>query len=151
MTTRRTIIVSPNPRGVFLEGIINGTPKPGTCVSQKSDGEYEAWNGGADGERDLVAILLEDRLQGGTVDDAYVSGTRCYMYVPAAGEEFLMLLANIAGTGDAFAIGDKLIIDDGTGKLIATTGSPEMEPFKVREAQTALTADTLVLCQYTGQ
>lgn len=153
----RNIILSNQPRGVFLEGIVDGTPKPGTVMSvvaatEPENGAYtwEPWNGAADGERSLIAVLLEDSLQGKTENDAYVSGDRCFLYVPVAGELLNMLVANISGTSDAFAITDKLIVDDGTGKLIATTGSPEIEPFMVMETKAALTADTLVKCMYTG-
>lgn len=152
-----TILVDGHPRGKIFEGIISGTPKPGTCMSMTSaepDGSgrntYEPWNGGADGEQDEVIVLLEDIFQGKTKDDAYADGSRGRFYIPLPGDELLVLVANIAGTGDAFAIKDKLMIDDGTGKLIATTGTPEMEPFKVLETVSALTEDTLVLCRATG-
>jgi hypothetical protein len=157
---RSIIIVTSEPKGYFHEGIIIGTPKVGICVSLKStvraDGEleYEPWNGAADGERDEINILLEDWGQGKTRDDAYVTGSRCFMYTPYPGERFMMLAANLTGTGsgtdDAFAIGDKMIIDDGTGKLVKTTGSPEMEPFKVIAAVAAIQADTHILVRYTG-
>ena len=71
--------------------------------------------------------------------------------MPAAGEEINVLVANIAGTSDSFAIGDLLMVNDGDGKLIATTGSPESEPFIVLETQSAITADTLIHCMYTGR
>jgi len=150
--SRAKIIVSSPARGIYFEGTLASgqTPKPGTCISEKSDGTWEAWNGAADGEQDLVAVLLEDSLQGNGVGTAYADGAHFFAYIPATGELLQMLLQNQSGTGDAFAITAKLIIDDGTGKLIATTGSPEMEPFKVKETTAALSADTLVLCQYTG-
>lgn len=141
----------------FKEGIIDGTPKPGTCMTIKAAVEpvngrftYEAFNRDADANRAEVIVLLEDELQGYGVSTAYVSGTRGRLYVPQNGDILQMLVANIAGTGDFFAIGDYLIIDDGTGKLIATTGSPEMESFRVLETTSAIAADTLILCQYTG-
>lgn len=157
MSTHKSIILSADPKGVFLEGIISGTPKPGTCMQIKAATEpvggrhtWEVFNGAADGEQTLVAVLLEDSLQGKTITDAYVSGDRCFLYVPVPGEELQVLLQDVAGTGDDHAIGDKLIIDDGTGKLIATTGTPEMEPFIVLETITDPTADTLCHAMYTG-
>ena len=150
------IIVSSDPKGVFLEGTVDGTPKPGTVMQLNSQEpvsgrhDWTAYAPGTDGEQRLIAVLLPDSLQGKLATDAYVDGDRCFLYVPAAGEELNMLVANIAGTGDAFAIGDILIVDTGTGKLIATNGTPESEPFQVLETQAALTADTLVHCQYTG-
>lgn len=158
MTNRFNVIIhTSNPRGVTEEIIISGTPKPGTCMTIKAAVEpignkfnYEVFNDSADGVQNEVAILLEDELTGRLVTEAWAADQTARVYFPIMGEQFQMLLKNIAGTGDAFAIGDKLIIDDGTGLLIATTGTPEMEPFVVIETQVALTADTLVLVRYTG-
>lgn len=157
MSIHNAIVVSADPKGHFIEGIIEGTPKPGTMMMLKAATEpvagkhtYVVWNGAADGEQDEVIVLLPDTLSGQAIDTAYVSGERGFMYIPVAGDEIKCLVANIAGTADAFAIGDKLIIDDGTGKMIATTGTPEMEPFKVLETVAAITEDTLVLCRKIG-
>ena len=150
------IIVTASPKGVFLEGIISGTPKPGTCVTLTNTAEvggrftYEPYNADADGNRRTVLVLIEDYLQGKTKEDAYANGDRCFLYAPCMGEELKMLLADVSGTGDTHAIGELLIVDDSTGKLIATTGSPESEPFQLLEALAAPTADTHALCMYTG-
>jgi len=42
------------------------------------------------------------------------------------------------------------MVDDGTGKLIATTGTPESEPFVLLETVTDPTADTLAWTMYSG-
>jgi hypothetical protein len=152
------IIASAEPRGRFLEGIVSGTPKPGTVMqiaaSTAADDNgrhtWEVYNAAADGNQRLIAVLLPDSLQGDLATSAYVDEERCFLYVPIAGEELNMLVANIAGTADSFSVGDILMVDDGTGKLIATSGTPEAEPFIVLEAKSALTADTLVWCMYTG-
>lgn len=160
-TVSETIVLTAQPMGRFLEGYVYGTPKPGTLMQIKAATEpvggrltWEVFNGAADGERTTIAILLEDNLQGKTVDDAFVSGTMCRLYCPIPGDELLVLCLNLTGTGsgteDAFAIGDKLIHNDGDGKFIKTTGSPESEPFVVMETVAALTADTLVHVMYTG-
>ena len=57
---------------------------------------------------------------------------------------------NAAGTADDVTKGMKLIIDDGTGKVVPTTGTPESEPFVAREAITDPTADQLLWCSYSG-
>ncbi len=158
MASNNAIILSGQPRGVFKEGTISGSaPKPGILVQVKAAVEpvggrftYELFDGAADGEQTTVLMLLADELQGKTVDQAYVDGDQIFMYVPHPGEEMQVLLENIAGTGDAFAIGDKLMVNKGTGKFVATTGSPESEPFIVLETLAALTADTLVRAEYTG-
>ena len=163
MSSHANIVVSGDPKGHFTEGYITGALKPGTMVIMTAAVEpingrftYKAWDGAADGERDEVIILLADFMQGKTKTDAYVSGDRCFLYHPVAGDEIQVLCRNLtssgsgSGTTDAFAIGDKLIVKDTFGTFIKTTGSPESEPFKVIETVAALTADTLVLCRYTG-
>jgi len=153
-----TIVVSPQPVGRWKECIVDGTPKPGTVMTIKAAVEpvngcftYEAFNADADGDKRVIAVLCEDRLQGKTVDStAYVAGDRGFLYFPIPGDELLMLVTNAAGT-DQFAIGDLLMVDDGTGKLIGT-GSNESEPFQVLEtlAPVALTADVLLHVMFTG-
>ena len=160
MPTYDSILLEGEPKGKRIEGYIDGsTPKPGTVMQLKAATEpvngrhtWEVYNRDADGNRPqgALAVLLEDHLQGKDDDDAYADGDRCFLYVPAPGDELRMLVANIAGTGDSFAIGDLLIVNDGDGKLIATTGSVESEPFTVMETVAALTADTLVHCMFTG-
>ena len=150
--SRESIIVSPNPRGVFLPVIVTGTPKPGTMMeitpaTEPVNGIYTArvYQPGTDGKRRPLMILIEDQESGKRVTDAYVTGTLGKIYIPAPGEWLQVLLADVSGTGDAHAIGERLIADTGTGKFIATTGSPEVEPFIVMETVAAPTADTLAL------
>lgn len=151
------IIVSSDPRGVEIEGIISGTPKPGTVMQMQAGTAlvgtrftWEVYAPGTDGQRRIIAILLPDRLQGGLSTTAYVTGTRGFLYIPQAGEEFNMLVADIAGTADDHAIGDLFIIKSGVGKLIANTGSPESIPFQCLEAAVDPVADALLWCRYTG-
>jgi hypothetical protein len=57
------------------------------------------------------------------------------------------------GTTETWAIGDLLMIDDGTGKLVDTTGTPEMESFICLETfldPTSTQTDYLIWCMYTG-
>lgn len=147
MATKNQIVQK--GRGHYLEGILTAiTPKPGTCLqltSASGANTYQLWNGAADGENHEVIILLEDMLQGSTVDTAYAASSRCFLYIPQRGDEFLVLFGNASGTADDVAIGDKLMIDKGTGKAIPTSGSPEMEPFLALEAITDPTADQLLL------
>lgn len=150
------IIVSANPKGVFLEGIIDGTPKPGTCMQIKAatapvNGKFtwEAFNQSQDGVEALVAVLLDNPEQGQIATVAAVSGEIRKLYCPAAGETLNMLKGDVGGTGDDFAIGDRLMIDDGTGKVIADS-SGDSVPFVCLETVTDPTADQLVWCMYTG-
>lgn len=168
------IIVSAQPRGVFKEGYIVGTPKPGTCVvrvpGQTAPDDTGRWNyepagttaaSGAtgmqaDGDNVAVAVLLEDALQGKLMTEAYVTGDRCRIYFPLPGEELNVLFQNNTGTGDDIAIGDPLMIDDGTGKVllsVSTTSqtAPESEPFTALEVITDPTADQLLWVESTGR
>ncbi len=151
------------PRGVFMEGTIKGTPKPGTCVMiDVSEGfddtgrpDWEAYDASYDAQRKMIAILLEDELKGVNATTAYVAAERCFVYVPAAGEDFNMLVLNLSGTADDHAFGDILTVNDGDGKLIApplVSGSSEteFEPFQLLEVITDPTADTLAHVMYTG-
>jgi hypothetical protein len=159
MTTNE-ILLSNDPKGRFIEGIVYGTPKPGTCLEIKAGVDaicgrltYQAYQPGTDGEQRLVLVLLPDQLQGKTPADAYVTGTRCFLYAPIPGEELNMLvMAAGTGTGNAMAVGNVLTVNSGDGLLIATTSTPEMEPFQVIEDVADVTAEgTLVPCMYTGK
>lgn len=153
----RNILITANPQGRFLEGTIYGTPKPGTVMEIKDafyEGNQHRWQAfsASSGERRMIAVLLEDKLQGKTVDDAYVSGTRGFLYCPIMGEELNMLIADVAGTADTHAALEMLRVQTATGLLIASASSPESEPFQLLQAiSVALTTDTLYPCMYTGQ
>lgn len=146
------------PRGVIKDVIIYGTPKPGTVMQLRTAAgltaenmeTFEVYAPGTDGERRPIAVLLEDQLSGKTYADAYVSGTRGRVYFPVMGEYLNMRILDISGTGDDHSFGELLMVDTGTGKLIATTGTPESEPFQLLETITDPVADTLALCRYTG-
>lgn len=149
------ILISAAPRGRFIQGVISGTPKPGVCLSISSVFTMGGWHtwvpfSASSGHKRLVAVLLEDELRGGALDEAYVSGSIVPIYIPLPGDELNMLLADVGGTGDTHAVLEQLMIETATGKLIADS-SGESEPFTLLEAQAALTADTLAPCVFTGQ
>ena len=156
-----SILINGNqPNGRFLEGIIYGTPAPGTVMEKVPGVElqngrytYRAVQTGANGDRRPQYVLLEDASQGVVADingaNTYTSGRWGFLYVPLPGDELNMLFKNIAGTGDKFAIGDKAMVDAATGKLIAGTGSAVSQPYEVGETVSAITADTLIAVMYT--
>lgn len=155
------IIVTANPEGKFEEGFVSGTPTPGTVMQIKAATEpiggkytYEVYNRDADGNRPQgpIFILLPYQSEGKTRDTAYVSGDRCFLYQPRQGDQLNMLVtATGTGTGDSQAIGDLYIIEDATGMLVATTGSPEIESFACLETVSDVVAGgTLVHVQFTG-
>ncbi|HYE70383.1 MAG TPA: hypothetical protein VD932_02545 [Aquabacterium sp.] len=149
------IIVSGDPQGKFLEGIIDGTPKPGTAMTVKAAtepvGGSFTWEpfAPADGAHVVTAILLPDHMQGKLYSDAYVDADRCFLYCPAMGELLNILLENISGTADSFAIGDLVSPNSGTGKFIANS-SHAKPAFTVMQTKSALTADDWCLGMYNG-
>lgn len=156
MAKGNEIIVTAHPEGRFLEGIVSGTPKPGTIMQIKAatalvSGRptWEVYNLASDGNVALIAVLLAKNKFGQLATDAYVDGERCQLYCPEPGDELNVLKGDVAGTGDDFAIGDRLMIDDGTGKVIADSSGASV-PFICMETVTDPTADQLVHVMYTG-
>jgi hypothetical protein len=155
MAKGNEIVVISNPKGMFLEGIVYGAPKPGTLMEVKAGvapitgrQTWQAYSG-TTGKPALVAVLMQDYLQGKLATDAYVSGSRCFLYCPIAGEELNVLVKDITGTGDDVTIGEQFMIDSGTGKLVINSNGT-MVPFIALEAVTDPVADTLCWCMYTG-
>lgn len=147
------ILLTPQ-RATREEGFIAAgeTPKPGTVMQRQQATAlvgnrytYEIYNADADGGRPKGPwfILDMDMYLGKTATDAYAAGARCILFCPHQHCEFNGLVANIAGTGDDHVKGEMLIVDDTTGKFIATTGSPETEVAQLNETITDPTADTL--------
>ncbi len=157
----QNIVVSADPKGVFMEGIISGTPKPGTMMQIQAgtlpvNGRftYEAVSR-VDGSKGPVFVLREDHLQGKLATDAYVSGTRGFLYAPAMGEDLNVLMRYEPGTGTlgAETVGDMLEIDGTTGKVQAATaaGAGVSAPFQLLEhLGVALAADALVWVKFMG-
>lgn len=160
MAKGNEIVVTGEPRGRFLEGIIEGTPKPGTVMQIKAATEpvggrhtWQVYDRAGDGYPSMIAILKEDHMQGKTATDAYVTGTRGFLYIPLPGDDLNMIIKDISGTADDYAIGDILEVDDGTGKLqdaAAGTGFYLRKPFVLMETITDPAADYLAWVMYTG-
>lgn len=154
-----SIIVSGEPRGNKIPVVIDGTPKPGTIMqikaaTAKEGGKYtaEVYNRDASGNNPQgpIMVLVENYLAGGTINTAYADGDWAWCYCPIPGDELLCLVKNIAGT-ETFAIGDIMIPEDGSGLLIDTASTPEVEPFILLEADTTVwSADTLMHVMFTG-
>lgn len=155
--TGNKIVVSGEPRGVWYDVIVADALKPGVMVQIKATAlvngvlTVETYAPGTDGKGRVPMILCEDELQGGIYSTTYTAGSHGRVYIPLPGELVNILLANISGTGDDHAIGERVIADTGTGKFIVTTGSPESEPFQLLEAVTDPVADTWALAMATGQ
>lgn len=147
------IVLESPPKGAFKEGIISGTPLPGTKMEIKNAvlpvGGRHTWQaygtnaGMATGDPRLCAILDIDYLQGKTCQDAYVSGTRGKMYCPLPGEEMNVLVKAQTGTGslNAYTIGERLHAEAGSGQYIAQATSANEADFISME-HVSVPADT---------
>ncbi len=122
------IILASNPKGVFLEGQISGTPYPGTVMEIKNTAfvngrpVWQVWSK-ATGAYGLVAVLLPDNMQGALYSTAYVDGAHGFLYCPVRGEELNMRVTDVAGTADDVAIGALFSIESATGQLIANSAN----------------------------
>ncbi len=156
-----TILLNGNePNGRFLEGTASGTLIPGAFAEVVPATEFingrpvfRSVQTGSNGDRRPKYLILEDDLQGVVPDIAganvIASGARVRLYELLPGDEFNGLAKNISGTSDSFAIGQKLMIEGASGKLIAGTGATVDQPFEVQETVAAITADTLIFCRMT--
>lgn len=162
-STANTILVRPTDEyaGKRITVIIaaSETPKPGTILQIDPTATRvgnqpiaKIYNRDADGNRPAGPhiVLLEDRQRGRTPDDAYAAGEMAPAYVPLPGDELNLLFGNASGTGDDVAAGDLAIVNDGDGKLIVTTGSPECEVAMFMEAYTDPSADRHLWCVWSG-
>jgi len=163
MAKGNCIVVSANPRGVFMEGYVASgqTPYPGTIMQIdptvdliNGRNTFKIYDRDADGDRPKGAIyvLRENYLLGKDKDTPYAPGDLCFLYAPLQGEELNVLVKNLSGTGtaDDYVKGELMTIDDGTGMLIRTVGSPETEPFTLKESSTDTTANVLLWCEFSG-
>lgn len=161
MARGNEIIVTSEPGGMFDEGLVKAaqTFYPGMVVLRDASVAlvggrftYKIYDETADGDQPtgafwVVTNLLQAML-GKLCSDSIAAGDRVMVYAPRPGEELNLLLKDISGTGDDHTKGEKLMVDTGTGKLIATTGTPETEIAQLLETITDPVADTLVWCQW---
>ena len=159
MALGNKIIVSGEPKGVYKEGTTRLASLPGTMmqldVSEAPVNgrfQWEPYDQSFNAQMGLVAILLPDKLQGKIQTAAYVALDTCFLYCPLPGEEMNILLHNVTGTADDVARGDRLIVVDGTGTFIVTTGTAadKAEPFVSLEVVDDPTADQLIHVMTTG-
>lgn len=161
------ILITSKPRGVFEDVFVVGTPKPGTVMEIEptteplngifhyavygtqaaSSGQYVS----NDGDRKAIAILVEKDQEGKIYSDSYVDDDMGRVYWPAMGEQVNMLVEDVAGTGDDFAIGEEMMVDDGTGKLLTADSDAEAHPFTALETVTDPTADHWIHCRFNGE
>ena len=160
-----TIVVNTGrgPSGNFREGIVASgqTFYPGMIVQRDPTVDlvggaptYKIYDRAADGDRPAGALWVVTEIlrveQGYAITDSIAAGERVMCYSPRPGDELNLLYKNVSGTADDVAAGNVMIVDDGTGKLIVTTGTPQSEPAMALEAIVDPTADTLLWCEWAG-
>lgn len=122
-------------QGHYEEIALTAAASPGMAV-QGDDGSVTF---AAAGQKVPIRILLENALEGQTVDDAYASGDVGFVCEPVPGDVVALLLTD----GETVSKGDLLIINT-TGKFIETTGTPAMEAFEALEALSPSGSDQLI-------
>jgi hypothetical protein len=157
------IIVSSEPQGKFLEGVIGDTSKPGTKMQIQAGTALQSGRltfvhaaPGATGDPAPTMILLEDDFQGFTANagigsilpgPAYVAGTRCRVYCPIVGEVMNVLCEAATGTGslNSFTIGGRLVADNATGTYIQQATAANNADFVVQEHIDEVPVDTAIM------
>jgi hypothetical protein len=122
--------------------------KPGMLVKRTTAGPYSECNVHAtSGGTGCTLIVLEDDYQGDTVQSAagvtrtYTVGDRIFAeYALPGAKRHLLLKAS-----ENVAIGD-LLISDGTGLFIKTTGTP-LKYFAVVEEASNVASNQLIQCR----
>lgn len=159
MARGNRIVVNPDAKGAYEWGYVATAEYPGTIMQLNASvalkGGKHTWvpyNRDADGNRPggPFAVIVEDLHQGKAATAAHTAGEICKMYIPLPGDELNLLFGNASGTGDDIAVNDLMIVDDGTGKIIETTGSPETEVCVALEAIVDPVADQLLWVRWTG-
>lgn len=157
-------IVVTSPNGRKLEGFINGADllpgsimevDPTVPIDEAMRVTYRVATPGADGgdPNGPMIVLDMNMIAGGDADRAYTDGDWGQLWCPNIGDVMnVRVSAPGTGTGDTLAFGALLIVDNGTGNLIATTGSPVSQPFIVHEEETddLTSTGTLVTAQFSG-
>lgn len=163
MANGNSIIVSSFPQGNFREfkKKTGETIYPGMIVQEDISvalvggrNTAKIYSRSADGEQPAGAFwVVTERLQamcGATMTTAIPEGDSMLCYSPLPGDELNLVIANLAGTGDDHTKGEILMVDTGTGKMIATTGTPETESAVLKETITDPTSDTWAWCTWSG-
>jgi hypothetical protein len=159
MSRGARIVVNADAKGPYEWGYVATAEKPGTLMQIDASVALKAgkhtwvpFNRAADG--DLPAgpygVIVEDLYQGRDATTAIEAGTITKLYIPQPGDELNLLFFNQSGTADDVALGDLLIVDDGTGKVFKTTGTPEHQPAIALEALVDPTADQLLWVRWSG-
>src|SRR5262245_54795917 len=137
MAVGNRIVVTGEPKGSMREGVVAAgqTIYPG-CIVQADYTQAELggnpvvklYDRAADGDRPSgpYFVVREDEYQGRGPLVPYTAGSIIFLYVPLPGDQLNLLISDVAGTADIVK-NTRLMVDDGTGELIAVTGAPQSE------------------------
>lgn len=150
------IVLSADPKGVWMEGKLTDTSLPGTHVeivpATAPVGGRFSWRArsSANGAADPCVFTVNMWEAGATVTTTPTANDRGKFYWPFNGEEYNLRVAESSGTGTASqnAIGDRLSVND-SGLLIA--GTSTSKPYYLLD-RTGLDVYTTALkwVQYLG-
>lgn len=164
MASGNCVVVSPQPRGTYLEGFISGSLKPGTHLQIQASTAavggkftYEVYAPGTGDGTPRPVLVLDMRTElGQTADTATVSGELYRIYAPVNGDELNVRKADISGTGSAtedLNIGERMLIVDGTGMVspiaVGVANAAAVYPYTSLEAVTDQAAEQLVWCRFS--
>jgi hypothetical protein len=159
MARGNKIVVNPDAKGAREWGYLAGAYSPGTILQvdptvalKHGKHTWKVFTRDADGDRPAgpYAVLDYGMYTGRDATTAFASGDFAPLYIPQEGDELNLLFLNQTGTADDIALGDLLIVDNGTGKVFKTTGSVENEVATALEAIVDPTADQLLWCRWSG-
>lgn len=113
---------------------------------------YKPFTRGTSGKRPAGAawLVLGQPEIGSIQTTTYAAGDFVKLYALQPGDEYNGVLADVAGTGDSHTAGEVLMLQDTTGKFIATTGSPVFDCALLLENVTQPVADTLAWMEWGG-
>ncbi len=159
MARGNRIVVNPDAKGAYEWGYVATAEYPGTIMQIDPSVALKAgkhtwvpYNRDADGDRPKgpFAVLVEDLYQSRAATTALTAGEIAKMYIPLPGDELNLLFFNQTGTADDIALGDLLIVDDGTGKVFKSASTPETEVAVALEAIVDPVADQLLWSRWSG-
>lgn len=133
----KSIVVSAAPRGVYLNGVSAVALTPGQLVdisAVDSEGNYtfQLAAPGGNGHRGFFGVV-DLPYQGGVYSDSIPAGDQVRVYVPIKGDQLNVRVK----TAEVIAVGGKLILENSSGYVLATTGTVEEEPLVALEALTS--------------
>ncbi len=146
MADNRRIVLRGRDEG-YGEGRCDEAMSPGMAIELAADGDYdqvqatqaEALKGVAG-----LIILIEDSMQGKTVDDAYAADDVIFFYHPVNGEIINILVKS----GEAIAVGDTLVVEAaGSGLFVEAAGTETRYCFEAMEGPGTLAANDHVKCR----